>query len=286
MSYDVTNIERGDYVNFKLHPAVVTGNFIAAGDTVGLVRSQVIELQRTQLQGELETELASLELYKTGEKESIIREAEFHLDYTRKQVEQQRREVARLQSLALKEMTPAADLERADTNLKLYEIQVDEAEAHLHTMKSGYKQQQIDWVLSRIHALQNEIIVLEKRLQASTMISPISGHVVCYSSCDTLAVIQDISRYVVVFPIKCKNRKYIEEKQNMILKLNGTKDSLTGTIERMSPMISSVNGKQMSGGTAVFEDEMKRLVPGMIVKCSISCPPVNPNEFLWRFLTL
>jgi len=138
----------------KLGPAVI-------GDTVGWVYSNELEQEWVQLRGELATEMASLRLYGTGEKESVIREAQLQLAYAKEQTELQRKEVARLQTLFRKKMVPESDMEVAEATLRLYEIQVDLAEAQLHTVQTGAKEEQIDWVRSRIRSLQNEIEAVE-----------------------------------------------------------------------------------------------------------------------------
>ena len=284
-SYAVRHVERGDHVTFKLHPAMVAGASVAAGDTVGLIYSNEVERQWAELRGELATEMASLRLNRTGQKESVIREAQLCLIHAKEQAEQQRKEVARLQPLFDKKLISEADFEIAETTLRLYEIQMDIAEAQLQTVQTGVREEQMDWVRSRIGALQEEIEILEKRLSASTLTAPIAGRVVRFFLGDTLAVVQDTTSYVVVLPMKWKDRNHIALKQQVELKIDGVFDGLTGTIEQVGNTAQVLNGEQVFGVKAIIEDEKMNLASGLIARCSISCAPVRPYEYLRRFFT-
>ena len=284
-SYAVTQVDRGDHVVFKLHPAMVAGASVATGDTVGRIYSNEVDRQLTRLRGELSTERASLRLSRTGEKESVIEEAQLRLLHARKQREQQREEVTRLQALAERKFISDVDMEIAETALRLYEIQVDIAEAQVRTVQTGVREEHVDWVRSRVTALQEEIEMLEKRLAASTLTSPIAGRVPRSFSSDTLAVIQDTTGYVVVLPVKWKDRDHIELKQPVELRLGGFGHSLVGTIESMGNRVHVINGQQIFGVVAIVEAEKGKLAPGLIVRCAVSCAPVRPFEYLWRVLT-
>lgn len=283
--YEVTHVDRGDHVTFKLHPAMVDGKSVAIGDTVSLIYSNEVERQWAHLKGELATELASLTLNSTGEKESVIREAQLRLAHAQKQAEQQRKEVARLQGLFDKKLIPEADFEVAETTLRLYEIQMNIAEAQLQTVQTGVREEQTDWVHSRIAALREEIEILEKRIHASTLTSPIAGRVACFFSGDTLAVVQDTTGYVVVLPVKWKDRKKIALKQQVELKIDGVFDGLTGTIEHVGSMAHVVNGEQVFGIKAIIVADRRNLASGLIARCAISCAPVSPYEYLRSIFT-
>ena len=228
-----TQTDRGDQASFRFHPAVMTRESVSAGDTIGFVYSYDVEFEWAQLKGELRTEMATLALYEAGEKESLVREARLKFDYAKKQVEQQRREIARLHSLAEKSMIPEAEMEREQTELQLFEIQANTAEAALNSVQTGYKKEQIDVTRARIQSLREEIYVMEKRMRYSTILTPIDGRVFRTAGSDTLAVIQDTTRYVLVLPVKWKDRKLLLPNQKVTITVDGIDIPVAGRIERV-----------------------------------------------------
>ncbi|MCE5250846.1 HlyD family secretion protein [bacterium] len=282
-SYSITHVERGDHVTFRLNEKLMSCESVAAGDTVGFVNSHNVELQWAQLRGELSTELATLKLYETGDKESLVREARFQLDYAQKQVEHQKTEISRLVSLAEKKMIPEADMEREETTLRLLEINTDIAKARLITAQTGSKKEQNDLVRARITALRDEIDVLEKRLRLSTITSPISGRLVRFSRSDTLAVVQCDTRYAVVFPARWEDRTDIVPHQRVRLSVEGLETQPEGEIEHLCQNVFVVNGRQLLRVAAVIEEGTTELSPGVIANCSVICPPVRLYEYILRY---
>lgn len=282
-SYGNTQADRGDQTSFRFHPDMVSRESVSVGDTIGFVYSFDVEFKWAQLKGELGTEQATLKLYESGEKESLVREARFRLDYARKQAEQQRREIERLKSLQDKSMIPPADWEREQTKLQLYEIQVNTAEASLNSVETGLKKEQIDLVRSRIHALQEEIYVMEKRMRFSTILTPLSGRLVRFAGSDTLAIVQDTSHYVVLMPVKWKDRHNLRLHKNVSIKVDGLNIQPTGMIEHVSNNVFVINGSHIMSAAAVVEDSIHDLAPGLIAQCSINCQPVRLYEYLLMY---
>ena len=284
-SYAVTGFERSDHAHFQLHPSLSVGAAIAAGDTIGQIFSSESERQLTELRGQLAAELATLSLAQTGEKKSVIRAARLRRDQARVQTEQQRREVARLQALFDRDLVAAADLEIAATALKLDEIQIDIDAAQLQTALTGAREQEVEWIRARIAALQKEIDVLARRQKTATLRAPLPGCFVGALSGDTLAVIQDTTAYVILLPVSWKDRRQVTLEQQVEIRIDDSFEPLTGRIETLDRIAhTALNGRQFLNARALV-DEVADLAPGLLVHCSIPCPPVDLLGYLWRFFT-
>ena len=285
-TYEVADFERGDHVSFRLHPSLVAGMAVAAGDTIGLTRSSELERRLSELRGQLNTELASLARSQSGEKESVIQEAQLRLTHARTRAEQQRKEVARLQALFSRDLVAEVDLEIAANTLKLYEIQIDMATAQLHTARTGAREPEVDWIRARIAAFREEIEVNARRRQTAALKSPLSGRFVGALSGDTLAVIQDMAAYVVFLPVPWKDRHCVAPGQSVEMLIDGSSEVLKGRIEYLAPKAhTAVNGQQFLVARALVEDAGAEMAPGLIVRASVACAPVGPLEYLRRFFT-
>lgn len=278
-----TQTERGDQESFRFHPDMIMKETVSAGDTVGLIYSYEVELKWAQLKGELAIEEASLKLYESGEKEPMVREALLKLDYAKKQAEQQKNEIGRISSLAEKSMIAPAVMEREQTKLQLYEIQVNTMEAALNSVETGYKKEQTDLIKTRIRTLKEEISVMKKRIGFSTITTPISGRIVRFAGSDTLAIVQDTTSYALVLPVEWNDRKYILQKQMIKLKAEGISFQPTGKIEHIGNKLCMINGKNFIRAAALMEDCPHTIVPGLIVQCSILCSKVSLVEYLIRY---
>ncbi len=273
-------VNRGDQSFFRFQRDAIASGSVAAGDTIGSVYSYDLELMRAQLKGELGTALAMLALYESGEKEPLVREARFKLDYAEMQVEQQKKEIARLNRLAEKSMIPPAEMERQETALKLYEIKVETAKAALNTLETGYKKEQIDLEHAHIQALRDQIEVLEKRLAYSHIIAPITGRLVHSTASDTLAIVQDTARYVVVLPVKWRDRNLLKLHEKVTVRIEGLRARPVCEVSHISTDVWMMGGSHLVRVAAILDDTVRELSPGLGARCSIACQPVGLFQYL------
>ena len=285
-SYAVTGLERGDQVHFQLHTSLSAGDAIAAGDTIGQSFSNELERQLTELRGALAAESASLSLAQTGQKESVVREVQLRLKQARVKAAQQHREVTRLQALYDRGLVAVADLEIAVATLELDEIQIDIAAAQLRTVSTGAREQELEWISSRIAALQREIEVLARKQRVAVMCAPLAGRFVGALSGDTLAVIQDTTTYVVLLPVRWEDRRRVSPDQRVEVRSVDSLEPLSGKIRALDRIAHvALDGRQFLSARALVEKVGPDLVPGLLVHCSIPCPRVGIIEYLRRFLT-
>jgi len=275
-------VNRGDQAFFRFHRDVMARDAVSAGDTIGSVYSYDLEFMNVQLRGELGIAIATLALYESGEKEPLIREARFKLDYAEKQADQQKKDVARLRKLSQKEMIPPAEMERQETALRLYELQAETARATLNSVETGYKKEQIDLERAHIQDLRDQIALLEKRLRYSHLVSPISGRLVHTTASDTVAIVQDIGRYVVVMPVRWRDRGLLYNGEKVGIQIEGLKTKPVCEITHISDDIWMFGGSQYVRVAAILEDSTHVFSPGLAAKCTISCRPVG----LLHYLTL
>lgn len=283
-SYAVSQFERGDAVQFNLRDHLTAGARVVAGDTIGVIHSNQFEYSLVALEGELAEAMASLELSTSGEKESVVAEAERKVKFATKALEEQQRIATRLDSLYHRNLVSREEYEIAADEKELREIKVAIAEAQLQSVTSGAKSEQIALIQSRIRALNNEIATLRRRLHHFTLISPISGTVNQVFSADTMLVISDTTEFVVLMPIDWRQRKHLKINDVVTFSARDVPQLPEGRLVNMGLNVRALNGRPMMLVTASIPGSTTaELAPGLIIDCTVACGNIKPGELLWRF---
>ena len=185
----------------------------------------------------------------------------------------QKNQVARLEAMFEKDAVSAEELELAGDTMELYDIQLEIEKVQLETVQTGARAQQVDWMGSRVQALQEEIDVLKERLEACTITTPISGLLGIGFTGDTLVVVQDTTGFAVVFPVELEDRSRIASGQEIEL---NKPEPVFGRIEHIGNTAYTVNRRQVLGVVAVIRDRNRAtLMPGLTVSCVIPCSPLG-----------
>jgi hypothetical protein len=284
-NYSVSQFERGDAIQFSLRPNIFSGSAIKANDTVASIYSNEIERQFIQLKGEMEVAKASLAASKTGEKASTIQEEKDRLDYMKKQAEEQKKIFNRLEALYRKDLISQEEYEIAKGTSDLNQINISIAEAHLQTVQSGEKKEQLDYINSQIQSLQKQIDILQKRFKNYTLISQVTGVANRVLGNDTLLVVSDTSEYVILIPVKWEERNYLYQKQSVYLKAPDSSVTQDATLVRIDKSVHPLNGGQVFFVTASFSSPKIDFLSGLMVQCSIQCDGIRPVEYLKRIFT-
>ena len=283
--YVVAQFEREDAIQFTLNSTVLDQPFIQAGDTIGAVLSSETDRERTRLTGELAEQRATLRLFESGEKSSVIEEAERVLLRAEARVDEQQRIVNRLQTLRDRDVTSEQELEVAESRLRIYEHEVDIARAQLERVQTGAKPAQLDLIRSRIQSLNAELNALSRRTDHFTLVSPISGNLLTQTGPDTLVAIADAAAMVVFMPIPWSKRIYINEGQDIQISSPHLEQPFMATLERVDQRARTVGSNPYVLAVARLEPAShNHVVPGMIVDCKIPTPSVSISEYIRRTL--
>ena len=283
-TYTVSQFERGDAIHFELMPEIGIGSFISENDTVAKIYSNEIERQYVQLKGELEVTLASLELNKAGEKSSVIEEEKKQLEYKKKQAEEYQKQYLRIKALFDKEMVSQEEYEIAKSNNELYDLNVKISEAHIQSISTGSKPEQIKYINSQISSLQKQIDALRARFENYILVSKVSGSVNQIYSGDTILVVSDTSKLLVISPVKWIDRNFIQPNQIVTIKTPDSEIINNALVYRKEKQAQLLNRQQVFLISSRLENISADLVPGLFVECSVQCNPVSPIQYLSRLL--
>jgi hypothetical protein len=283
--FSVVEFERGETIRLTLSPSVATGGSVFAGDTIGTIRSTQAEERLVVLTGELATARASLAAASAGEKAPLIREAQQRLAHARAEAEEHARRFARLETLFEKGMVSDQEYEIARSEAALLDIEVTIAESQLQAVATGDKSEQIDLFRSRVEALQQEIEVLRERLRSFTIISPFTGRLSRVRASDTLLVVSDTTSYVALLPVRWSAYPYLAPAQDVTIEPRGLSGSARGRLASLGRESQYVDGKPVLVAAALVTASATDLVPGMVVRWTVSCEPVPIHRYVRRFLS-
>jgi ATP-dependent 26S proteasome regulatory subunit len=200
----------------------------------------------------------------------------------KKQAEEQKKIFNRLEALYQKNLISQEEYEISKGNADLNQINISIAEAHLQTVQSGVKKDQIDYINSQIQSLQKQIDILQKRFKNYTLISQVTGIANRVLGNDTLLIVSDTSEFVVLIPVKWEERNYLSKNQTVNLKYPDSFVTQDATLVRIDKSIHPLNGGQVFLVTAYFDSPKIDFLSGLMVQCSIQCDPIRPVDYIER----
>lgn len=282
--FSVTQFERGDAVQFKFNLPVINDNIINQGDTVGYIISNEIEKDIQKLLGELESAKASLYVQKSSEKESIVEAEKNKLDFAEKELEEQTKIYERKKKLFERDLISKQEFEADEAKYELAKININIANERLRSVQSGVKKEEINYAELQISAIQNEINVLKKRYESNNIVVPISGIVSRTFSTDTLLVVNDISKSVIIIPVLWEDSRKIQLEQNVTISSPYSDSNILGKIVSINSTVMSNNNIQYVLVTAIADKITSDFKPGLFVDCNIECGSATAASIFTDFI--
>lgn len=274
--------DRGDVINFNIDSSIHDGKILDIKDTVVTIRSVMLEEQLTVLRGNLAVAMATLKSYRSGEKQSLINEAEQNVKLEKLKMSEQELIVSRMKELKEKDLIAQQEYEIAKNTLDLYETQVELAEAQLRTISTGVKQELIEQINNEIKLYRNQLSILNNKKEEYFLKSPIKGRIRRFFNSDTLLLLQDISSMLVSFPVSLYNSQNIRIGQKVLIFSPEYSIKWEAEIIRIDSTVTLFNNQQLLYTYAKISHIPRKLHPGMVVKCKIYCRHINLLEYMKR----
>lgn len=281
-SSDVHQFERGDAVRYRLNPVLHAQTHVAEGDTVLQIESSETARQLAALTGEAAAARSEVALYASGEKASVVEAAERRLARAVEQARQQKRSVERLKALRERQLVAEQELEVAASQLEIFQAEAEMARAELNVVRTGSKQERVNFAETAAEARVQEMRALSERLAMQTIRAPLSGIAVRSFGSDTLLTIRDTSAAVVVMPVTWNDLVALKINQTVRLNIQNGSGEVRGRIVEIGDSIQRLGREQVVMVTARLEHMPKQRVTGGVVACRIETDPVRLFEFVRR----
>lgn len=283
-NYSVNLFVRGDVISYKLSPQVTAGYHISKNDTVGVIQSNEVQRNLSSLQGQLMAKQAELEMYRSGEKESLIEMARQNLLTAKKSAEMQHQIAKRQKELFQRNLVSQEQYEIEQAKADVLDAEVQLSIARLNSLLEGAKEEQIIFIETQIQAIEREVNIYKERLAKSAILAPISGITTNTFSSDTLLHVMDVENLVFLFPINWRNKIHIEINQLIGLNIPDIKGEITARVISVGNNILTLGGRHTIVILALVKNSKYTLSPGLMVQGKLYCGKVTLLGYLKHIL--
>ncbi len=278
-SYAAYQIERGDIFHFKTRPEIKEVTFVTAGDTIGHIFSNMFFQELRELEGALAVAKANLDVVSTGEKESIISEANDQFLLNRERSLVQNNILERQSKLYQDALISSEDFEITRGMTRIYELETQVAAAHLITLQTGEKPEIITQARTQIESIEKQLVILHNQLSEYTITTPLTGNINMVSSPDTLLLVSDDTR-VVIMPILWQFMTEVDTSLSFTIQTPFDGEVWEGSIVNKSNFMRMIGGQQVFIATGKISDHLSDLPVNMLVQCSVT----GATRSIWDYV--
>ena len=283
VQYSLNLFERGEYISLQF--SVNDGKkIINKGDTLVTIISSDVKDRLSEIEGDLEVAKASLKSQSTGEKESLINEAQARLDYTEEKINEQNVLLKRERELYQKGLSSQQEFETQKWIVDLLEIEKKIYKAQIKDLSTGVKSEEVDLLKSQINSFSSRLNLIKERQNNLTLTAPISGYMTDVFSPDTLLALINDDEIILHTPVKIEDLGLLKTGQTVKLKIEDLDKDYTGLIIAISHEVKFINNQQIAFVSIAVNNKDKKLLSGMLKESYLRIKEISFFEYIKRFL--
>jgi multidrug resistance efflux pump len=289
--FSVSEFQRGDHAGFELSSGIFNNQLIKKGDTIGRLISQYETANLTTLEGELKVQQKLLDVYQTGEKPELIGVANEKRILARQDFETQQKITNRNKLLHSEGHISDEAFEISQNELNIRRQNMLIAENEYEAMKTGAKEEQIEYVLANIEALENRLDQIQQLFDKYILTSPIDGKIIRQQESaaietQTVVKIANTNRFVLIVPVDTYNIQYMETGQKISFSGAWGDQSYTATVTAFDNSAQRINGREKVFVTAVTDSlpENHTLFPNMVTDVEIPSQSLSVFGYISRLI--
>jgi len=282
-SLGISEFQRGDVVSFHLKQGLTFHSLIKAGDTIGFIYSNEEQRKLLEIENDLAVLNAEYLFHTSGQKAEDIEKARREVLLAQQEFQTEEKRYTRFAALFDEGVIATQEFEWMQNSLQVKKLALSVAEATLASLSTGDKQEQAQWTLKKMEALQAQIAMMKERLGFLTLSSPIQGIIASQTFAqhetegERLLTISNADTLLGLAPIKVKEKEIIKRGDKVLVKSIKKK----GTIVQID---NTAIGDWM--GSAVYVrfllSDCPELLPGEVVDIEI----IGQKVTLWEYLFL
>jgi hypothetical protein len=274
--------ERGDIAELVIRKDIAFDTPIEANDTVAYIESFFIQNEITRLSNLRDVEMANMDVISTGEKQSMVEQAQRKYNYAQQQLDLEKKNFARQERLFRDSVITPADYDSYENTLKLAEINTQVAYNELMSLSTGEKDPVINLSEQKILSYEKEIKRLESQKAQYTIATPISGLLNYNTEIGGIIKVSDNSRLLLKIPVAYQHSSYLNSLFKVTFSTPDNKITVNATFRGFDENINLIQNQQFVIARAVTTEATPGIYPGMIVQCRIYCDKVRLLEYLKR----
>lgn len=274
--------ERGDIAELKILENLVFDAPVNINDTVARIESFFIQNEITRLSNLRDVEIANMNVVSTGEKQSMVEQAQRQYNYAMQQFDLEKKNFARQERLFRDSVITPADYDMYENALKLAEINTQVAYNELMSLSTGEKDPVVNLSGQKIRSHEKEIERLEIQKAQYTIVTPIGGLLSYDASIGGIIKVSDISRLLLKIPVAYQQASYLNNLYAVKFSTPDNKITINATFKGFDENINLIQNQQFVIARAITTASTPGIYPGMVVQCRIYCDKVSLLEYLKR----
>lgn len=285
-SFNVTEFNRGDVVDFRLSSDFLKDSKVEKGDTIGYVDSNEEQRRLKELEDDLHVLNSELLFSTTGQKQEDIDISNERLKQAKADFETERLLFDRNLRLFRDTVLTKQEIEIFENNLKIKELEVSIRDAEYRSVMTGEKIEQEILINSKIRLVENQIDKIKERLNNFLILAPFDGELI-QNSVDVSGFmklsIYENNNMVSIIPIDIFDKQYLKTDFQVNLYFRSINKNISADILKIDNVIHRINQKQVFFITTTFSsDELNHV--GELSEVKVYGDKVTIWEFLKRLL--
>jgi hypothetical protein len=284
--FSVTEFQRGELAGFRVNEEILGKEFINTGDTIGIISSSEEERRYIEMVAQLQVQKSLLKVHASGEKPETVQMAYEAMIKAEHEYETQKKVTARNEVLFNDKYISAEEYELSHNDYLVKKHNMNIARSSFEAVSTGAKEEQLNFLMASINALELQLRQVEERLQSFHILAPIDGKLVgrriTQPGEEIVISIADSSRCLVVLPVEMHQLPYIKAGQLVILKPGSFGVSFTASIISVDNVVQMNSQRQNVFITASIHENSPGIIPGMVVEASIRCGMVSVKDYFTR----
>lgn len=281
---ETIQFDRGEDVTFTFTDVLSKKSKIDKGDTIAVIQSSQLNEKIISLEGELAIAKANLLSQTTGEKEELINEAEANLELAKSRVAQKKIIYDRYQQLFNKNLVSQEEFETHKWEYRLLEIDVQIYKSKLEALKTGVKPQEAAIISLQMETIEKQLQFIKERTSKLYITSPIDGVADQKFSSDTLLTVFKTDEVILDTPIRISEMDKVEVGSSLKIELQKNDITVSGKIISISKEVKILDGNQVVFARVLIDNSTEKLLPGMIVDCTLRLGKISLNNYLYNYI--
>jgi hypothetical protein len=226
--------------------------------------------------------IANLNVVSTGEKESLVEQAERQYNYAQQQLELEKKNFARQEILYRDSVIAPAEFDIHENALRLAEINVQVAYEQILALNTGEKDPVVELTEQKILSYEKEIMRLEEQQKQYSICTPISGVLSYDTEVGGIVKVSDFTRLILKIPVTYQHSAYLNDLYKVTFSTPDNKITVNASFKGFDESVSLILNQQFVIARAVTKGSSPGIYPGMVVQCRIYCDKVRLLEYLKR----
>jgi hypothetical protein len=268
--FSLHHFNRPDYIDFSLLSDIEYGSELEKGEIVAMLVSHEDRMRFTDLASRLKQARYQLKVLQTGQKPALQEEARRSLEYAQAELEAFSPQLKRTRELFRSNLVSEQELELAEANYQLYQVNVAMQKARLEAAQSGEKSESVGQIQAAVTGLEEEVLLMEEKIKAEKIHAPISGLVVQSEDNGVILEVNKVDTLVTQIPVEESEYGYLKTGLEVELYPRGIHRPLRSKVLNLGQRAQLVNGRSMFIVTCLVDNRDNGILPGMTGRAKIT----------------